>query len=255
MPNEWIIPNAMLLPLVVTRLLGMMLTAPVLSHEAFPLRLRALAAVVLSLPVMAQAAFVAVPASTAAYAAAVVLELLIGSAVGYAVRLVFAGMEVAAGYIGQQLGVGLIEAMNPTVDEAPGTVGRLMSLLAIVIFFAIGGHRLLIGGLMETFTAAPVMSMQAAESVLGVLAGLLAASFVLALKVASPVLAALLLATAGMAIVQRGTLSFNILTVGFPVYTLLGLVALGGAVAFAGPLLANALNAAMKAMGLWLRTV
>lgn len=247
------IPNALLLPLVVARLLGMMLTAPALSHEAFPLRLRAMAALVMALPVAIRSPAAAVPATTSAFVAATGLELLIGAAAGYAVRWVFAGLEVAAGYIGQQLGVGLIEALNPSDDETPGTVGRLMGLMAIAIFFLIGGHRLLIGGLLDTFTVTPVLSAQASASLLDVMAGLLAASFMLAVKVAAPVLAAMLLATAGMAIVQRSTLSFNILTVGFPVYALLGLAALGAAVAVAGPLLEAGLNAAMRWMGLWLR--
>ena len=249
------ISQIMVMPLVAARLIGMLLTAPVLSHEAFPVRLRLLAAIVIALPVAAQMTPVATPAAAGAFIASMVLELLIGLAVGYAVGLVFAGLEMAAGYVGQQLGVGLIEALNPTMDESPGTVGRLMSLLAIVIFFGIGGHRLLIGGLLETFYAAPVASIASAQSLLEVVAGLLAGSMALALKVASPVLVAMLLATAALAIVQRNMISFNILSVGFPVYTMLGLVCLAGAVAVAGPLMESAVNGAMKLTGLWLMSL
>lgn len=247
-------PHALLLPLVVARLMGLLLTAPVLSHEAFPVRLRVLTAIVLALPVVAQGPVAAVPGDVASFLAAAAIELGIGAAMGYAIRLVFAGLEMAGGYIGQQMGVGLIEALNPTMDEAPGTVGTLMGQLAMAIFFIVGGHRLAIGGLMESFRASPVMSIQSAASLLDLMAGLLAGAMALALKVAAPVLVALMLATALLAVVQRSTISFNLFSVGMPLQTMLGLVVLAAAVALAAPLMEQALGTAVNWMNLWLST-
>lgn len=246
------VPHALMLWLVVARMMGLLLAAPVLSHEAFPLRLRVMTAIVLALPVVAQSPVVAVPGDLAGFVAAVGLELGIGAAMGYAIRLVFAGLEMAGGYIGQQMGVGLIEALNPTMDQAPGTVGTLMGLLAMAIFLIVGGHRLAIGGLMDSFRASPVMSVQSAASLLDVMAGLLTGATALALKLAAPVLVALLTATAMMAIVQRSSISFNIFSVGMPVYAMLGLVVLAAAVALAGPLMERSLSEAVKWMNLWL---
>jgi flagellar biosynthetic protein FliR len=77
---------------------------------------------------------------------------------------------------------------------------------------------------------------------MGAATAMLAMSFVLALKVAAPVLAAILIATAAAGLIQKTMPQLNILTVGLPVRAMLGLAVLAASLAMLAPLLESALG-------------
>jgi flagellar biosynthetic protein FliR len=250
------IASAPVLLLAIARMAGIFMVAPVFSHTAVPVRLRLFMAVVAAVAVVGRLGGAAyAPADAFGLLTAAGLELMIGAAVGYAARLVFAGVEMGAAYIGQQMGVGLIEALNPLAEEDSGASRRLFEMLAIVVFLAIGGHRALLSGLLATFDAAPLAGGPSSSALLGTITGLLGASLGLALKIASPVLIALILATVAMGLVQRSVPQLNIFSVGFPVYAMLGLLALAGALAVMAPLIESACALTVRQMGVWLKAV
>ncbi len=228
---EWM--NIATLPailLAALRLAGMFLAAPVLGHWAIPVRIRLMLSVVIAMAVAPGMARMSLPAGTADLLLAGAMEMMLGAAIGYAAGLVFAGLEMAGGYISQQIGIGLIEALNPLSDEqASDSVRRLVQMLWIVIFLAIGGHRQLLSALLGSFEAAPLIVAMPA-GVLELVTNLLMTSFVLALKVAAPVVITLLLVNVAIGVVQRTMPQLNTLSIGLPITALLGLLALAGAV-------------------------
>ena len=218
--------------LVIVRVAGIFLVAPVLAHEAVPRKLRVFMAVVISLAVVARIARpIPLPNNWIDLIAGLGCELLLGVTIGYAARLVFAGVELGAFHISQQLGTGLAEVFSPAAEGSPGVLRRLFDILAVVLFLAIGGHRMLISALLGAFRTVPPMGFRADQGLLDVMAGLLAASFVLALKVAAPVLIALLLAGVALGMLQKTMPQCNILSVGLPIRAMLGLLAVAGGLA------------------------
>ena len=241
--------------LVAARVGGLFVVAPVVSRTAVPVRLRLFMSVAVAIAVVGRlGAPITAPSSLGGLALAVGAELMIGAAMGYAARLVFAGVEMGAVYVGQQMGVSLIEALNPLSDDESGTTRRLFEMLAIVIFLAIGGHRQLISALMGSFEIAPVGAGPSAASMLTMATALLAASFALALKVAAPVLVTLLLATVAMGLLQRSILPLNIFSIGFPIYAMLGLLTLAAAIAVLSPLIDSAWSMTIRELATWLKT-
>jgi flagellar biosynthetic protein FliR len=244
----WVVTLAM----VVARCGGVFLVAPVFAHAAVPVRVRLGIGIVMGLAAASRlAAPAAVPAHGLELALALVLEAAIGAAIGYLARLVFVGVELAAAHIGQQMGLGLAEVFDPQQSGGSQAVGRLLELTAVVVFLAIGGHRMLISALLGTFDVLPpgfARATQAAawpscQAALQAATAMLATSFVLALKLAAPVLAAILMTTAAAGLVQKTLPQLNILTVGLPVRALLGLVVLAVSLAVLAPLLAEAVEA------------
>jgi flagellar biosynthetic protein FliR len=221
------------------RVLGMLLVAPVLGHSAVPLRMRVLMALVIALAVSGRLSHA--PVTGAAVVPAVATELLMGLTIGLGARLLFVGIELAALHVGQQMGVSLAAAFDP-FSEGGGPVRRLYLLLAIVILLGFGGHRVILGALLSTFETLPAGASAGGEPLVGFLVTVLTAGFALALKVAAPVLIAMLLATAAMGILQRTVPQCHILSVGMPVRAMLGLVALAAAVAVVSPLLRRAVS-------------
>jgi flagellar biosynthetic protein FliR len=237
------------LVLVLARLSGVLLVAPAFAHVAVPPRLRVMIAIVMGLAVVGRVGEPVAAGSVLGLLIGIGCEVVVGLAVGYSARLAIAGIELAASHVGQQAGISLVEAFDPFSGEEYDTVRRLFELLAIVVFLAVGGHRMLIDGLLRTFDAVPLGGLLSCRSALGVVVSLVAASFVLALKAAAPVLLAMLLTTALLGLVQRSIPQMNILSIGLPVRVLAGMLAMAAALGVLTPLLDEYLTVAMRSLG------
>jgi flagellar biosynthetic protein FliR len=145
-------------------------------------------------------------------------------------------VEFGAFHISNQMGLSLADVIDPTNPDAPSALRGLFVLLAIVIFLGVGGHRALIGGLMASFETVPPMGFVEPGSLIQPVAAMLGAAFVLALKLAGPVLIAMLLATAAIGLVQRTIPTLGLLSIGLPLMPLLGLAIMSASLMALGPL-------------------
>ena len=121
------------------------------------------------------------------------------------------------------MGLSLGEVISGGGEETTDAMRTFFRILALVIFLAIGGHRMLISALISSFSAVPLTSFFTAGALAAMLAGLLTASFTLAIKLAAPVLLAMLLAALAMGLVQRTAPQFNLLSTNAPVRVVAGL--------------------------------
>jgi len=238
---------------VTARVVGVFVFAPGLAGSALPLRLRYFLSVAIALAVVRNmGSLPAAPAGTADLLAGLACELLVGLTIGYAARLVFVGVELAASHAAQQMGVALGELFAPGDGESGGAVRRMFWLLAVVIFFGIGGHRVVLGGLLKTFQVVPPGALPPARAVLETAANLLAVSFELGLKIASPVLVAMLLTTVALGMLQKSMPQCNVLSVGLSVRVLAGLAVLAASISVMVPLLEAAMAILTRQMSsLW----
>lgn len=215
----------LLWPLV--RVLALFTTAPVLSHRALPRQVKIGLAVAIALvlaPVLP--APPAVPLGSGASLAIAAQQFAIGAAIGFAVRLAMAAIELAGELIGLQMGLsfaGFFDLSNP---QGANAAGSLLSLAATLLFLAIDGHLLVIGALAESFEAfpvgtAPTRLLAAAD------AGRLGSQvFSIGLTLALPMVTVMLFANLVLGVIARAAPQLNIFSFGFPFSILLGLVAL-----------------------------
>ena len=216
--------------LVLVRLGGMFAVSPVFSHPTVPAKLRYFLAIAVAVAVTGRvAAPVAIVGGTGELLAALGGELLIGVAIGWTAGLVFVGVELGAYHIASQMGLSLGEMFNPLSPSAPGVMRQFFGLLAIVVFMGIGGHRLVISAVLNTFSVVPLVGMSPNLGIFETMISLAGVSFVLALKVAAPVLVTLLLAGVAMGMLQRSCPQFHILSMSLPIRAILTLVVLAGA--------------------------
>jgi len=218
--------------LAIARIAGIFIVAPVFGSSVIPARLRGFMSVVIALAVVGRLSGPAeLPQHWLELAILLGSEVAIGATIGFTAAVVLAGVELGAVHIGQQMGVALAEVFNPQAGEGSGLMRRALGLLAVVIFLAIGGHRALIAATLRTFDTVPPGGFAGGQAVLNMVVAVLAASFTLALKVAAPVLVALLLATVALGLLQKTIPQCNILSIGLGVRAMLGLVVLAAALA------------------------
>jgi flagellar biosynthetic protein FliR len=153
-------------------------------------------------------------------------ELMVGLLAGFAVTLIFATIQFAASLIGVQGGFGFGATIDPHADLGQKTIEQFFTTFAMVIFLQIDGHHLFLAGLYELFGVVPLGGATLAGGTIEQLTALTAGLFGSAVKMALPVVAALLLADLGLAVLSRVAPQLNLFAVGLPAKIFIGLCAL-----------------------------
>lgn len=163
-------------------------------------------------------------------------EALIGAAIGLAVRMIFAAVDVGAELAGLQMGFGIATVFDPSSDRQLSLIGQLYGVVTLLVFFAVDGHHLVLAALAESFRLVPSLGFYPSSALVDGLMRLASAMFALGLQVALPVVAALLLASAALGILGRVVPQMNVLLMSFPITMGLGLVVMGASLSLFGGL-------------------
>ncbi len=223
---------------VLARVGGLTMTAPIYGTSDVPLRVRVLLAVALALLIVPAQwhATVERPGDVIQYAVLLASEALIGACLGLGVLILIHSMTLAGELVGQASGLTLSDVFDPTLGENVPLFSRLMFLVTVSVFLCLGGHRLVMAGLLDTFRVIPPGSGGIPGSIREIAVTLASQSFALGVRAAAPALTALLLSTLILGLIGRTLPQLNILTLGFGVNALLAFAALGltlGAAAWA----------------------
>lgn len=209
------------------RMLALVGTAPVLGDPAVPRQVKvALAALLAFALAPATGAAAAVPIVSAEGVWIAVQQVLVGVAMGFSMRLVFAAVQVAGEYIGLQMGLSFASFFDPSSNGTTMVVSRLLYMLAVLIFLAIDGHLLLIAVLARSFETLPVAAAPLSAAGWAVLVRSAGDIFASGLMLALPLVTALLILNLAMGILNRASPQFSIFAVGFPLTLLAGIAML-----------------------------
>lgn len=180
-------------------------------------------------------------------------EVMIGLAIGVAISLIFAGLEMASSLVGVQMGFGLQGVIDPLSGGQGGVLDPFFQLLVTLTFFAINGHHMVIQGLLHTFEVVPPgaadISLIAGDRV----APFFTALLTVAIRVALPVTGALILTDLAMGLAARTTPQMNVLVVGFPAKIGVGLVVLAASTPMIAAFTASVFTDSLPQVGGFLR--
>lgn len=210
--------------LVLFRVSGMVMTAPIYGSPVIPMRIRialTFALALVTFPLLRNQLPLAPTLSDVLAGAAG--ELMIGAAIGLALTVMLLAGEVAGTLVGQQAGLSLGEVSNPLQEHQASVLGQIYTTVLTLVFLIAGGHRAIIAAVMDTFAIIPVMSMRDTESILLLLVETMTAAFVAGIRIAGPAMIALFLAALSLAVLSRAMPQLNILSIGFTLNVVLAL--------------------------------
>lgn len=202
----------MLLPSLVTgflvfsRLAGMVMTMPVLSAPGIPATLRLLVALPLSVVLTPGALATgesALPLTVPTLVLAIGCEALLGAAMGAVLSVACGTLTVAAEVGAAKMGLsigGLLDPMSGTMSTA---LGRLAAVLAGAAFLVTDTHLGAVHALARSLQQLPVGACASPAPAAAVLAGSVAAAAGVALQLAGPVVAFVMLVNVTMMLVGR----------------------------------------------------
>jgi len=211
------------------RVLAMFTALPVLGTRTVPLRVRialaffiALAAQPMLPPLPPEVASVALDAPAAALLVA--QQVVVGLALGFAVRIVFTAAEFAGEIVGLQMGLNFAGFFDPVTASQTTATSRFFGTAVAWLFVVINGHLIVIAAVVASFAAFPIAPeplafvRQAQPQVWG------AEVFRLGLWIALPIVAMLLFVNLVLGLISRVAAQMNVFAVGFPVTVGVGLL-------------------------------
>lgn len=204
--------------LVMVRFSGLILTAPILSSNNFPVMgkigLVGLAAYVVT-PTLA-ALPTPLPADPLPFALVGAGELLIGMTLGLVMQMMFAAIQIAGQVMDMQSGFGLINVFNPALETQVPLFGFIFFILAVLYLLVISGHHVMIQALVSTFERVPVGGFAPETTAMGQVSAWGGLMFYDAVLLAAPVAGAMMLAYVTMGIMGRVVPQLNLFVIGFP---------------------------------------
>ncbi len=211
--------------LVMVRITGLLLTAPVLSSNNFPMMGKAGFAAMTAMlitPLLPEQA--PIPNEMVTIAFMGMNELLIGLAIGFVMTIVFAAIQVAGQIIDMLSGFGMANVYNPAMETQVPVFGFFFYLLAALFLLAIDGHHVMIWSLTDTFETIPLGAFAMRPELLQEVPRWGQAMFVDGLLIAAPMAGALLLAYLTMGLMSRVVPQIHLFSVGYPVTVALALI-------------------------------
>lgn len=225
------------------RILAVFSSAPIFSARSVPMRTKVALAMLMAICAQAGLPDQEVVSLTSPDAYAMVLQqVVVGVAIGLAVRIVFASVEMAGEVIGLQMGLNFAGFFDPTTNQQTSAVGRFYGNITMLLFIVLNGHLMLLHAVVASFETFPVGG-SAFESINRMrLHELGAVVFRYGLWIALPIIGMLLFINIVLGFVSRIAPQMNAFAIGFPLTLSVGLIG----IAVTLPMLDSPVMALMK---------
>jgi flagellar biosynthetic protein FliR len=155
-----------------------------------------------------------------------VQQLVTGAALGLLLRIAFGALELAGDAISHLMGLSFASMIDPVNGVATPVLSQLYGMLATLVFLSFNGHLLWIEAVAESFRLLPVAAQGLAPQGLWALIGFGSELFVWGVRMALPVIAALLVINVAFGVLTRAAPQLNLFSVGFPVTMVIGFILL-----------------------------
>jgi flagellar biosynthetic protein FliR len=204
-----------------------LMVAPVFSSQAVPARIRIVLAGAIA---MILAPLITIPAQLSVFSidglVVTAQQVIIGIALGFCLQLVFDGITLGGQLIANSMGLSYAMSVDPIRGVGTTALGELYTIFVTLVFLALDGHLRLIEVLADGFRTLPVGGTGFGSADLWQLVIWGGTLFSGALSIALPGITALLIVNLAFGVVARAAPTLNLMSVGFPVILVFGLLVL-----------------------------
>lgn len=213
---------------IFARVLGLFLSAPVLSDSSIPTQVKVAFTFITALVFYPVLAPLRVPVDPSLLEVVVLSfgELMVGLLMGFIGRLIFAAISMAGEVAGFQMGVGMAQMFDPSTSQQTTLIGQIKVVFAMLLFVAMNGHHMFIQALAASYGKIGPGGFMVTEKLSNSLVALTGAVFVLALRVGAPLIVSMLAANMSLGLIARTVPQMNVFMVGLPFTIALGLLLL-----------------------------
>ncbi|HEX3472675.1 MAG TPA: flagellar biosynthetic protein FliR [Silvibacterium sp.] len=216
--------------LVMVRLSGLMVFAPLFSSEAIPPRIKVL--FVLATSILLAPVVSALPLARAELGVlSVIGELSVGLVFGLGLSMLSEVLLFAGQVLGFQFSFSLVNLLDPNSQVQTPLMAQMFTLLGTLVLLASGLHRTILLAVIRSFRDAPMGAVffdgHAGLALVRTMSGV----FFAALQLAAPVMAATMLVEVTVAVLGKISPQLPVMMISVPAKTLLGYTVLIGSLA------------------------
>lgn len=219
--------------LVLTRLAGLFLLAPMLTSIMIPMKFKALMLLMFSIgiyPLLPAHAMPSEDVNLVGLLGLCLVETMIGFSIGLLASVPLTALEMSGVLMSQQMGMGLGRVYNPELDIEADVLGQFLFFIASGAFFGVGGLEALCRATADSFQHVPIGGLSLVQAPLDLLVGVLQSSFELTLRVAAPITGIVFLLVILLGAISKTMPQLSIMSVGFTIKILAGIAILIGSV-------------------------
>jgi flagellar biosynthetic protein FliR len=223
------LPQLQLFFLVFLRVGSILMSIPIFDSRGIPFFFKIALAFATSIVLFPLLKLDAVPVASDLFAlsTSVAGEIFLGLAIGFSVKLIFAGIQLAGQLAGYQMGLAIANVMDPEISEQVPLLAQLNNLISLLVFLSINAHYWFIKALTQSFRLVPPLNVNFGNSLMEQLVKLSGNMFIIALQVGAPVIAAMLLTSVAFGLVARTVPQMNVFIVAMPLQIGVGLLFIG----------------------------
>lgn len=231
------------------RILALVASAPVIGNKQVPVRVKVGFAMLVTFLI---APTLSIPpdieASSGPGLFILLQQILVGLAMGFAMRLVFTAIDMAGDIMGMQMGLGFASFYDPINFTNTQVIAQFLGMLAALAFLSMNGHLYMLSTLAESFQAFPISTNMPSAHAMQTLALWGGSIFAHALRLSLPLIAALLITNLALGILTRSAPQLNIFAIGFPITLVVGFATLMLTLPYLAPLLEVFMQAGQNTM-------
>jgi flagellar biosynthesis protein FliR len=206
------------------RVSAMTLTVPVFDSRNIPavFKIGLCFTVALVLYPIVRLEPVALAPSVISFVIGIACEILTGVIIGFLIRLVFTGIQLAGELVAFQMGFSVASVIDPMSSSQVPVISQTIYMFAILIFLTTNAHHWVLRALVESFSLIPPFGFHSSGNLIARFIQAAGDMFVIAVKAGSPVIVSLLLVSLGLGLVGRTVPQMNVFMVATPVNILIG---------------------------------
>jgi len=224
--NAFWLSEAAAFALAVVRVAGLVIVSP-FPGKNVPTKAKIALVVLLAFLARANAAPSSFQADFSLFAY-VPAELALGIVIGFTVRVTFATAEILGASFAQSIGMTMGQVYDAALGSEDTIPSRIVTLLAMMLFLALGAHRVALGYLLESFRAVPIGHVPDLTGSFASFVTWTDAAMEAGVRLSMPVIAVGLTIQVALALVARASPSLQIFSIGMGVTVAAGLLAILG---------------------------
>ncbi|MDL2316371.1 flagellar biosynthetic protein FliR [Desulfovibrio sp. OttesenSCG-928-A18] len=159
----------------------------------------------------------ALPAHPFSIGIMLLAELVLGLLLGICVYFMFTAVQLGGEIMGFQMGFTMLSMADPASGAQMSVTAQILHMVTLILFLSLDGHLILLRGLADSFAIIPPGGLRISGPLTESVLALSGTMFSLAIRIAAPVIAAILMAELTLALMGRAAPQMNLLTLGFPI--------------------------------------
>lgn len=219
---------------VLARVGGIVTFAPFWNHKAVNTQVRAVLALLIAFIVSPVVGARMQTPPTEVLSLVLVLggELIIGFILGFAGRLVFSALEMAASLLGFQMGLSLAQTIDPATQAQTAALGILAQMFGLMVMLAANGHHWMLEIAVQSYQFVTPGGFQMTGALAEIILRLSADMLATGVALASPAIIVLLSIECLLAVAARVSPRLEVMILGFPLKIATGMWLLGASIYF-----------------------